>query len=206
MAAYQHVYDKAPVESANLAAAFTMATLYSHGATQLLAGEADRLLCDPYYVRNHRVEDSTAALLKRWYDFLVAHDELLMPAELTEVTDSYAGAYNSELDVAFDGAALSETAVPGRVWRRIVADGDRLVVHLINLVGQTDTLWDAPRLAPGDAGRGRLRYRRTHAVHRIRVADPDLSPRLIDLPYELDGDFAVAELPPLRVWQMIVVE
>ena len=51
-----------------------MATLFSHGATQLLAGEADRILVDPYYVRNHVVERSTAALLKRWYDFLVEHD------------------------------------------------------------------------------------------------------------------------------------
>ena len=51
--------------------AFTMAALYSHGATQLLCGEADRILVDPYYVRNHVIEPSTAALLKRWYDFLV---------------------------------------------------------------------------------------------------------------------------------------
>jgi dextranase len=207
MAAYQHVYDKAPAEVADLATAFTMATLYSHGATHLLAGEADRLLCDPYYVRNHCVAPSTAAQLKRWYDFLAAHDELLMPPGLTEVTDAYAGAYNSELDVEFGNVPLSETAAAGTIWRRIVAAGDRLIVHLINLTGQTDTLWDAPRAAPGDTGPGKLRYRRTHGRSpRMRVADPDAGPRLIDIPHQIDGNFAVAELPPLRIWQMIIVD
>jgi len=42
MTAYQHVYHSAPAESADAATALT------HGATQLLAGEADRLLHDPY--------------------------------------------------------------------------------------------------------------------------------------------------------------
>ena len=76
IAAYQSVYTTTPAAAADLATAFTMATLYSHGATQLLAGESDRLLVDPYYVRNHVAEPTTAAMLRRWYDFLVEHDEL----------------------------------------------------------------------------------------------------------------------------------
>ena len=207
LAAYQHVYDKAPTAEADRATALTMAALYSHGATQLLAGEADRLLCDPYYVRNHVIEPSTAALLKRWYDFLVAHDELLMPPELTDVTNAYAGPYNGDLDVSFSGADLSETAVAGQVWRRIVAAPDgRLVIHLINLVGQPDTLWDAPRAAPAAPGAATLRYRRPGtATPRVMVADPDGAGRLVEVPSRLDGDYLVAELPALAVWQVVVV-
>src|SRR5690606_29218851 len=103
------------------------------GATQLLAGEADRLLCDPYYVRNHVMAPSTAALLKRWYDFMVAHDELLFPSEVTDVTDAFAGAYNMDLDIDFGGIAISERAEPGKIWRRITQVGHRIVIHVINL-------------------------------------------------------------------------
>lgn len=207
LAAYQHVYGTAPAEEADRATALTMATLHSHGATQLLAGEADRLLCDPYYVRNHELEAATAALLKRWYDFLVAHDELLMPPELTDVTNSHAGAYNGDVDVRFSSAELSETAAAGKVWRRIVAAGDRLVVHLINLVGQTDTLWDAPRRVFGDPGAAVLRFRRCGTTSpRVLVADPDSSGRLVDVPYRLEGDFAMADLPPMTAWQMVVID
>lgn len=207
LAAYQHIYDAAPATEADRATALTMATLHSHGATQLLAGEGDRLLCDPYYVRNHVLEPSTAALLKRWYDFLVAHDELLMPTELTDVTNSYAGPYNGDLDVQFASAAVSETAEAGKVWRRIVTNGERLILHLINLVGQADTLWDAARAAPGDPGSSTLRARLSGTREpRIRVADPDASGRLVDLPCRRDGDFVVADLPPLSVWQLLLVE
>jgi dextranase len=207
LAAYQHVYDSASTEEADRATALTMATLFSHGATQLLAGEADRLLCDPYYVRNHVMEPGTKTLLKRWYDFLVAHDELMMPPSLHEVTHSYAGAYNGDLDVSFAGAAVSETAEPGKVWRRIVRAGDRLVVHLINLCGQTDTLWDAPRKPPQDPGSATLYFRHLLGrTPRVWIADPAEEGRLVSVAVRLEADAAFAELPRLAIWQVVVVD
>lgn len=207
IAAYQHVYDSAPAAESDLATAFTMATLFSHGATHLLAGEADRLLVDPYYVRNHTIEESTAALLHRWYDFLVAHDELLVDPAIVDVTASVAGHYNDVLDVSYAATPVGSGAVPGTVWRRITHAGDRTVVHLINLVGQSDTLWDAARSPLGDPGAGTLRVRRVgDYVPRVRVADPDGAGRLIDLDVTLDGDFAVATLPALAVWQLVLID
>jgi hypothetical protein len=41
---------------------------------------------------------------------------------------------------------------------------------------------------------------------RVRVADPDGRPRLVDLEVEADGEFAVAELPAVHVWQLAVVD
>jgi len=205
LAAYQHVYDTAPAEVADRATTLTMAALFSHGATQLLAGEGDRLLCDPYYVRNHAMADSTQALLKRWYDFLVAHDELLMPVAITDVTNAYAGEYNGELDVQF-ATGVSEMATAGRVWRRITQAGNQLVVHLINLVGQNDTLWDAPRLPPQPQA-GTLRAKRVgERVPVVRIADPDGLGRLVDVPVRIDGDYAVAQLPAFAVWQLVTVD
>lgn len=207
MAAYQHVYDSASAAAADRATRLTMATLFSHGATQLLAGETDRILVDPYYVRNHVVEASTADMLRRWYDFLVEHDELLLDPALPDVTDAYVGDYNGDCDVHFDVAAVSEEAVAGKVWRRITAAGDRLVVHLVNLTGQHDTLWDAAREPFGDPGQGVLRVRPVRGrVPRIRVADPDAEGRLVDVPLRAEGGMIVATLPPLQAWQLVLVE
>ncbi|MHB8184722.1 MAG: glycoside hydrolase family 66 protein [Dermatophilaceae bacterium] len=208
IAAYQHVYDNAPASVSDLATALTMATLYSHGATQLLCGEADRILVDPYYVRNHVVESSTADLLRRWYDFLVEHAELLTAQGISEVTGSYADSYNDDIDVGYTDATVTEFATAGTVWRRITSVGDGLVMHLINLTGQDDTLWDAARNQPGDTGIGTLRIRRVGpGLPRVRVADPDRQAHLIDLDVTADDEcFARVELPPPHLWQLVLID
>lgn len=207
VAAYQHVYDTAPPAAADLATSFTMATLFSHGATQLLAGEADRILVDPYYVRNHAVEPGTASLLRRWYDFLVEHDELLMDPGIVDVSGAWLGSYNDALDVTYPEALTSDVPKPGTVWRRLVQAGDRLVLHVVNLLGQHDTLWDGPRQTPESPGTGTLRIRRAgRGLPVVRTADPDGGPRLIPVPVHADGDVAVAELPEPHVWQMAVID
>lgn len=206
MAAYQSVYRKAETAAADAATALTMATLFSHGATQLLVGEADRVLVDPYYVRNHPMAPSTQDLLVRWYNFLVEHDELLMDPAVTDVTSSYAGDYNDECDVTFPTTARSNSAAAGSVWRRVLEIDGRLVVHLINLSNQHDTLWDAPREPVTPLTGGVLRFRRTGPAPRVRVADPDGAGHLVDVPFREDGEHAEAELPPLGVWQLVVID
>jgi len=207
IAAYQQVYDKATTEAADSACALTMATLFSHGASQLLAGEAANILVDPYYVHNHAMARSSAKLLKRWYDFLVAQDELLMAPDIIDVTNSYAGPYNDEIDISYDGVEISEEAKAGTVWRRITRAGDRIVVHIINLCGQSDTLWDRPRAPLGQVGSGHLRFRRVfNSTPRVFAGDPDTGCRLKKMPAVVEGAYASAKLPELGHWLMVVVE
>nr|WP_237728019.1 glycoside hydrolase family 66 protein [Cellulomonas sp. APG4] len=207
IAAYQHVYSAAPATEADVATALTMATLYSHGATQLLAGEDDRVLVDPYYVRNHPVEPTTAQMLRRWYDFLVEHDEILMAPGVTDVTGAWLGAYNETVEVTHGDVRASTMPEPGAVWTRATEVDGRLVLHLVNLAGQDDTLWDGPKRPPAAVGSGVLRVRRVGAtLPRVRVADPDRSARLVDVAVRADGDVAVAELPEPHVWQVVVVD
>jgi dextranase len=206
LAAYQHVYAVATARAADLAASLTMATIFSHGATQLLAGESGSVLVDPYYVRSHPAEYSTLVMLRRWYDFLVEHDELLMNPHAVDVTGSWVGEFNGALEVRHR-VDTAEEPVAGTVWRRVVDVGKHLVVHLINLVGQSDTAWDAPRAEPGDTGPGRLTVRRVgRKVPRVRVGDPDGVGRLAEVTVEVDAEYAYAALPSVRVWQIVVVD
>jgi dextranase len=212
IAAYQSVYRaEAEVgrgaEAADRATALTMATLFSHGATQLLAGEEGNVLVDPYYVHNLRAEPSTRDLLHRWYDFLVAHDELLVDPGVVDVTGSWSGSLNDLVDVAFSAAPVALVAEAGAVWQRVTLAGDRLVVHLVNLTGEDNTRWDAPRRPFGEPGGATLRVRNVGpGLPRIRVADPDGDGVLVDVAVRGDELFAVAELPPLQVWQLITIE
>jgi hypothetical protein len=52
-----------------------------------------------------------------------------------------------------------------------------------------------------------LRIRRVGTgLPRVRHADPDCQSRLIDVEVHADGDFAVAELPAPRVWQLVLID
>lgn len=204
IAAYPSVFASAPVGPAEQALRLTMATLFSHGATHLAAGEDGRLLVDPYYVRNHAALASTIDLLADWQSFLVAHHDLLLDPGIVDVTGAYAGAYNDDIDVTFAGAPVSGSALPGHVWRRVTRTAYGLVVHLINLTGVTDPGWDAPQEPPGDAGAGVLRVRRVGGALEVRVADPDGSGVLESRSVEASaGTHAEIPLPPLRTWQVI---
>lgn len=206
-AAYQHVYDSAPAEAADRATALTMATLYSHGATQILAGEGDRILVDPYYVRNHVAEPSTVELLVRWYDFLVEFDEVLMEPDLVEVTASFAGGYNDDCDVTYPHTSTHDEAVTGGVWRRITAVRNRLVVHLINLVDQPDTLWDSPRVPITPVGGGVLRLRRVGGAQpRVRVVDPDRPGVVVEPSVRNAGEHSLVDLPDVNTWQVVIID
>lgn len=209
IAAYQHVYDTAPVAAADLATRFTMATLFSHGATHLLAGEADRILVDPYYVRNRTGDRTTLDILHRYYDFAVAHTELLFDPAVTEVTSSVASSYNDDLEVSYPCAAVDQIARAGTVWRRITRTAHGYAVHLINLLGQDDTHWDAARHEPVDPGQAVLRVRRLGAaLPRMMVADPDDAGVLTELSVmaEPGADWARATLPSFTVWQLVLVD
>lgn len=206
LAAYQSIYGRASAAEADRAAAFTMATLYSHGATQLLVGESGNVLIDPYYVRNHAAERQTLDFLSRWYDFVVEHDALLLDPAIDDVTGSFVGDYNEDLDVSYAGVKVVDEPEPGAVWRRVTRTEHGLVVHLINLVGQSDVLWDEVRSEPSDVGAATVRFRYVRGrTPQVRVADPDKQQRLTDVPVRYDGDFAVATLPSPHIWQVIHV-
>jgi dextranase len=207
ISAYLHCYETAEVASADRAAALTMAAIFSHGGTHLLAGEAGRLLSDPYYVRNQPLAPTTAQLLRRWYDFLVENGDYLTDPAIVEVTGAYAGDYNGDLDVRYPTAQVRWDACPGTVWRRVTRRGDDLVVHLINLTGQSDLTWDAPKEPLAAVAGGVLRFRpATAAGCRVQVGDPDGAGRLVDVPTRMIGGNVEAELPALQAWQLIVVK
>lgn len=125
---------------ANSAAQLVMATAWSHGASHFLMGETGNALTDPYYPRNHVLQPESIDGFVRWYDFAVRYGDLLFDAQAQDVTETFTGGINE--DVTFGGAEFSTKAVAGTVWTHVVRTPLGLVVHLINLVGQSETNWD----------------------------------------------------------------
>lgn len=206
LAAYQTAYDILPAATAEVANRLTMAALFSHGATQLLAGEGGNVLVDPYYVRNHPADPSTLDMLARWYDFLVAAGDILLAPGTADITRAVTGTHNDEIDVLSPSVVVSHDAVAGTVWRRVVETAHGQAVHLINLTGQTDIGWDTAKNAIPAVDGLSLRSRRVGGtLPVVRVADPDRGPTFTTVPVVADGEHAIAQLPPLHAWQVVLI-
>lgn len=206
LAAYQHCYETSGVAEADEALRLTQATLLSHGATQLIAGEDGRILTDPYYVRNREAAASTWAILREHADFAVEYDALLLDPDVVDVTDTVTGGYNDDCDVVLDGVAVTRDPQPGAVWRRVTGSGSRFVVHLIDLVAQRETGWDTPKAPAVGERRGVLRVRRLLGARpRVRLLRPGADP--VELGVRDDGTHAAIDLAyGATAWTVLQVE
>ncbi len=199
---------------ANEAAALVMATAFSHGASHLLLGEDGHALIDPYYPRNHRLAESSVDLFVRWYDFAVRCGDLLFDPAAQDVTGSFTGGINE--DVVLTGAETSTRAEPGTVWTRVVRTPLGLVIHLVNLVAQTETVWDAgknPTVPQAGLRLALSLVREGAAVWFASVEEPDLIElRAAGMALSQQTDAlsagqssAVFALPPVSAYSIVLV-
>lgn len=179
LSAYLSCYSEDEAR-ANAAAGLVMATAFSHGATHLLLGEDGTALTSPYYPDNYPLEPESIDFFADWYDFAVRYGDLLFGEDIVDVTEFFTGGINE--DVVFSGSAgesFSTKARAGRVWTRVVRTPHGIVAHLIDLSGQTETLWDAGK-NPSDAREGLAvkiaPIKPTATVYFASVAAPDFVP------------------------------
>jgi dextranase len=205
LAAYLSVFARAPEAAALRAARLTMATVCSSGGSHLLCGEDGAVLTDPYYPDHHVLSARGRDVLRRWYDFVVRYGDLLYAHDAVDVTRSWLGGVNE--DLRLEGPVpIATDPRPGAVWARVVQVEDGFVLHLVNLTGVEDTLWDAPVAALPRISGVRLSVLRQGAAPRaVLAADPDRHAGLRGLRVEPARDRDVFRLPPFDSWLVALV-
>jgi dextranase len=195
LAAYLSAYaqdDPSALEAMRL----ELATVFSHGATCLLHGEEDAILVDPYYVRHERLDDAGVRAAKDFSDFAVRYGDLLF--DTLDVTRTHLGGVNTEIRV--DGLP---DCTAGTVWARAFETSSERVVSLIDLTGQTDLRWDAPKApSPGVDGVTVAFERVGSRRPRIFTASPD-DPSARELESTLVDGHDVVVVPPWMTWSLV---
>lgn len=206
LAAYMSVFASADEEAALGAARLTMATIFSHGGSHLLAGEDGAVLVDPYYVRHHVAGERTRAALHRWYDFSVRYGDLLYDPNSSDVTTAVAGGVNEDVIVDAD-VGVSVDPEPGAVWLRCVETAAGLVLHLIDLAAAVSLGWDEPHASRGAVRGTKIRIRRVgEHTPLLHVASPEASPAMRPIHGSAEGTHDVYELSEWRDWALCVLE
>lgn len=203
LAAYLSSFRGVEEDSALSAARLVMATIFSHGGFHLLTGEDGAVLTDPYYPKHHRLSREGAELLRRWYDHAVGIGDLLFGPEAVDVTRTQVLGINEEIKIDAP-LPVRVDPEPGCLWARVVETRAGTVVHLINLGGQDELAWDAPKQSPQVVAGARVAFFRSgRSEPEFFFADPDGKPGGEILESEPRGGYDVVEVPAFSVWGSI---
>jgi dextranase len=185
------------VPGAEAAALLATAVIAAHGGFHLLLGERDGVLCDPYYPKYATLRPEFAALMRRYYDFLVRYEELLVAPDIHD-WDA-----NRDDSVTLAGAAVSMLAEPGTVWAVLRRSSLYRIVHLVNLAGQESIDWNALRTSPSALANREMKIHDVPPVAQVLVLTPE-EPRAVYPQWSQEGDVVTLQLPRLTVWAVVV--
>ncbi len=176
----------------------TDAVIFASGGYHLEIGEGYGLLSDPYFPKYRQMDAELVAHLRRYYDVAVRYQELFYRPTLTD--------WDPETTVG------ESRILPGGyfngVWPLGRQDGDRQILHLINLNGLEDANWngvrtDPPTLLSGSEVRVTM-AEPPRAVTLIDPDGPDQSP--IPTPFRYENGQVILHLERLAYWSILVFE
>ena len=182
-----------------------LATVFSHGATAILHGEARGILTDPYFVRHGELNAAGFETARLYYDFAVRYGDLLFDRAAVDISRTYVGGINTEILIEAR-AEVSSAPRPGTVWARALLLETGTLVSLIDLTKQTDVSWEGRKNSSPLLADVRLRLRRSGTGKpRFLFADPTGRPALTELPVEDELPYDAVSLPAFSTWAIVWV-
>lgn len=181
----------------------TDATMFAVGGAHLELGDG-HMLCHEYFPNsNLTMNDDLRLQLTRYYDFLVAYENLLRGEGLEETTT----------DITSQNAAVSINQWPPQ-QKRVTAysrrTATREVIHLLNYRQANSLSWrdmDGTMPAPVEVKALPLSVKVSAPVKRIWAATPDaLAGAPVELSFTQKNGAVEFTLPSLKYWTMIVME
>ena len=210
-AAYLHRADR---RSHNLAgsAQFNMpsvlladATIFAAGASHIELGDGSRMLSSEYFPNDTSFHVSPALhiALRQYYDFLTAYENILRD-----------NVRPLDLPVDIPSRPSSSDGSANTIWYIGRQHGDRVIVHLINLLGSNSDRWRDVQVDRPDAPllhHVRLRIHVPQEVLSVGWASPDMDGgRFHELPFTrgstAGGAYIDVLVPSLKYWDIVVLK
>lgn len=178
------------------------ATIFASGGTHIELGENGRMLADPYFPKHEMIDDELGPVLRRYYDFAVRYENLLMLGTTDATTAGAERLSGADATISRDGRADS-------IWTIVRQDTNRDIINLINLCGVDSVSWtEKLDEGPTPLTNVHLQYTGTRPVDRVWMASPDGVDTIRPVPLDVKAGDGVIEfvLPCLAYWTMLVIE
>lgn len=179
------------------------AVIFSAGAAHIELGE--HYLCHPYYPnKNLLMDNGLIKSLINYYDFSVAYENILRDG-FEDVAVNIQGATQD-----FSGNMLSTKLSPGGIYYSVKQKEQKQVIHLINFLFATHSLWSDPKGSqenPTIQKNIKMKIPVDGKVKSIWFASPDtLMGSPLNLEFSVNNGIAEFTIPYIKYWDMIVVE
>lgn len=178
----------------------TDAVIFALGGAHLEMGDG-HMLCHEYFPNNNlKMSADLKKYIVRYYDFLVAYQNLLRDGG-AETTPDIASTNSVSIN-AWPPKMSSVTAYAKTV-------GSRKVIHLLNFMQANNLSW---RDLNGDMPEPKLISNlplklKASGVKKLWIASPDKNGGIAQqLSFKQNGAYITFTLPSLKYWTMIVVE
>jgi dextranase len=177
----------------------TNAVIFASGGAHLELGE--NMLSKEYFPHKKlSMSDELNSELTRYYDFLVAYQNLLRD-----------GVEESEKEVKINGdLAVSDQPKLGAVWSFAKMKEDKELIHLINFTDAASLEWrdnQGTQPEPEEKKNFEVEVKADGKADKVWVATPDAyqgSP--VEIDFKQKGDSITFTVPSLKYWDMIVID
>jgi dextranase len=209
------------IQFAENATVLTMAAIFASGGFHLLLGENNGVLKEGYYVKYaHLTNLDFIATLRKYYDFIVAYEELLYDYEICENTMTYTGGINTEYCFKADKICNSQMqavrflpkAKENCVWTIVKEKPCLKIIHLLNYVGVDNINWNEEKQAlPEKIDNIEVTALVVEKVIGVYFASPDFNDCMsVSLDFEYVPHSAGRAIkfivPKLKIWDTIYIE
>lgn len=213
LAAYMKCFDKKydnSLDSCLNSLLLTTAVINASGGTQLVLGEENGVLCDPYYVNHGKLTEEQGEKVRSYYDFLVRYGDILYDLDAVDVSMTHANGINTEY--LFSGSEFSSYPVQQAIWTQIRETKEHKIIHLVNMVGIDSDVWNEEKENKPEKIKGiQVKALVDEEVLGVYYASPDNSSlNSIELEYTVEsmdrGQYICFEVPEVEFWGMVYIK
>ena len=207
LAAYLKPFQDEERERAMAAACILTSAIVSNGAYHLLTGENKGVLTQGYYSDYTRLTDENAAVLRRYYDFLIRYINLFYDPALQNVSMTHMGWDNYEYQCLSHPVSVWGEA--GKLWMILREKPERKCLFSVNLFGCGDDFWNKGKPMPAPQRDVCWQVQVDRPVKKICTASPE-APEARELPFHYTdsekGCFVRFSIPEVAVWNAVWID
>ena len=208
LAAYLEPFRTKDCESAAYAAYLLTAVIVSNGAYHLLLGENQAVLTQGYYGDYSVMTRETAAVMRRYYDFMIRYMQLFYDETFQDVSMTHIGWDNYEYQCSLEN--WSAWGEGGKVWITIRENETYKCLYLINLCGNSEDHWNEGKKRPAVQKNIEFVVHVDYDIQGVFCASPDMNSmksEALEFEYIINdkGKFVKFCVPELFIWTVVYI-